>query len=496
MGGVGHGGCALGDYSGICRVVVISTEMPTTPAQINTWRKAPTESEGLEFKEAKRGLNNADLFKYCVGIANAGGGRLLLGIADKPPRPVVGTSACNNPKGMAKKIYDTTDLWVEVEEVKHPDGRVVVFHVPPCPPATPYQYKGAFWTRMGGSLTPMRLGQLLTILAIGKPDWLEQPALEKITGAEVIELLDTQRFFELINLPYPDNREGVLGRLAQERLVEKTGSNYTIPRICAILLGKRLTIFPPELARKAPRVVVYSGVSKMETKLDQPWDKGYATGFQGLVEFAMSQLPQNEVIENALRKEIKLVPEIAIRELIANALVHQDFTLSGMGVMVEIYADRVEISNPGEPTVPVDRFIDGYQSRNERLTNLMRRFAICEEKGSGIDNVINIAEVYQLPAPDFRSTYQRTEVALFGYSPFDQMDSDARVRACYQHCALQYVLHRRMTNRSLRLRFKLPESKSEAVSRAIRDANKAGKIRIQHPEQKSLRYRSYVPFWA
>jgi len=470
--------------------------MPTTPAQIDVWRTAPHESEGLEFKESKKGLHSAVLFKYCIAIANTGGGRLLLGIADKPPRPVVGTCACNNPRGMAEKIYHTIGFRVDVEEVMHPDGRVVVFHVPSRPRGTAYHHEGSYWMRLGGSLTPMSEDQLRAIFDEGKPDWLEQPALEKVMGAEVVELLDTQSLFELINLPYPDNREGVLGRLTQEKLIEKTNNSYTIPRTGAVLLGKRLTNFPPELARKAPRVVVYSGASKIETKLDRSLDRGYAVGFQGLVEFVMSQLPQNEVIESALRKEIKLVPEIAIRELIANALVHQDFTIPGTGVMIEIYADRVEISNPGEPAVPVDRFIDGYQSRNERLTDLMRRFAICEEKGSGIDKIIDAAEAYQLPAPDFRSTYRRTEVVLFGYSPFNQMDSDARVRACYQHCALQYVLRKRMTNRSLRLRFKLPESKSEAISRTIRDASKAGKIRIQHREQKSLRYRSYVPFWA
>lgn len=55
---------------------------------------------------------------------------------------------------------------------------------------------------------------------------------------------------------------------------------------------------------------------------------------------------------------------------------------------MEIYANRVEISNPGDPVVPVERFIDGCQSRNERLADLMRRMHICEEKSSGIDKVV------------------------------------------------------------------------------------------------------------
>lgn len=142
-------------------------------------------------------------------------------------------------------------------------------------------------------------------------------------------------------------------------------------------------------------MVVYSGASKLETKLDQVGTRGYAVGFQGLVRFVMTQLPQNEVIEDALRKEVKLVPEVVVRELVANALIHQNLAIEGSSVMVEVYGDRLEISNRGEPIVPVERFIDGYQSRNERLASLMRRFGICEEKSSGIDRVVHTAELYR-----------------------------------------------------------------------------------------------------
>lgn len=100
--------------------------------------------------------------------------------------------------------------------------------------------------------------------------------------------------------------------------------------------------------------MVYSGESKLNTQSDQTGEKGYAVGFQGLVQYVMSKLPQNEMIKDALRKEMKLVPEVVIRELLANALIHQDFNIEGVSPVVEIYADRVEISNPGFPIVPVE----------------------------------------------------------------------------------------------------------------------------------------------
>ena len=210
----------------------------------------------------------------------------------------------------------------------------------------------------------------------------------------------------------------------------------------------------------------------------------------------MNQLPQNEVIEDALRKEVKLVPEVVIRELLANALIHQDMRMTGASVMVEIYSNRIEITNPGEPVVPVERFIDGYQSRNEHLADLMRRMGICEEKSSGIDRVVQAAEFYQLPAPDFGVSHRRTVVTLFGPKPLEDMDREDRIRACYQHCALKWVMSERMTNQSLRERFHLPESKSAIISQIIAATTEAGMIKLDEKVGGSRKYARYLPFWA
>ena len=220
--------------------------------------------------------------------------------------------------------------------------------------------------------------------------------------------------------------------------MDQKDDGYAVRRLGALLLARRLGDFE-NLSREAPRVVVYPGTNKLETRLDQVLGKGYAVGFQELVGFIMGQLPQSEVIEGAIRKENRLVPEITIRELVANALIHQDFSIGGASMIVEIYANRVEISNPGEPVVPVERFIDGYQSRNERLADLMRRMGICEEKSSGIDKVIHAAEVYQLPAPDFRAGYRREPCGSLLYilpgNPGQEADIFRRAVACRCRCS-------------------------------------------------------------
>lgn len=419
----------------------------------------------------------------------------MLGITDNRPRRVIGTHAFSDPVEMARKVFEHIGFRVDIEAVMHPHGRVVVFHIPGRPRGTAYRLKGLYLMRSGDALVPMSEDRLRSIFAEGRPECLEEYSRINLSQAEIVALLDTQRYFELFRVPYPTHESRVIDHLVNHRLVDESAGLFAIRRIGAPLFAKRLEEFP-DLARKAARVVVYHGSSKIATKLDRPATMGYAVGFQGLVRFVVSQLPQNEVVEDALRKQVKLVPEIVIREVLANALIHQDFTMQGTSVMVEIYDNRVEVSNPGEPIVEVNRFIDGYQSRNERLADLMRRAGICEEKGSGIDKVVHAAEAYQLPAPDIRVVYRRTLVTIFGPKEFEDMDRDDRIRACYQHCALKYVMEERMTNQSLRARFHLPESKTATVSQVIGATIEAGLIKLDPERGTSRKYARYLPFWV
>ncbi len=470
--------------------------MNTTPAQIDAWRAARSEHQNLEFKKAQNGFDNQKLFRYCVALANEGGGHLLFGIEDKPPRKVVGTTAVNDPVGIAAKLFSTLRFRVEVEEVQHTDGRVIVFHIPSRPLGTAYQYEGAYLMRSGEELVSMSEDRLRAIFAEGQPDWLSQSAKSGAADDEVIALLDTQGYFDLMKLPYPTQRTGVLDRLAGDCLIRQDGNGWEISNLAAILLAKKLDAFSPALARKAVRVVIYDGINKLKTKDDKPGNRGYAIGFEALVDFVHSAAPQNRFIEQAVREEVKMFPKQALRELIANAIVHQDFLMTGTSVMIEMYDDRIEISNPGLPPIKLERFIDEYRSRNERLGDIMRRMGICEEKGSGIDKVVSAAELFQLPAPDFRAGELRTSAVLFAHQEFPDMSRSDRIRACYQHCCLQYVSGQRMSNQSLRERFGVSESKVATVSVVIAATKENGLIKQDDSETSSTRYARYLPFWG
>lgn len=463
--------------------------------QLQQWLTVSTETEHLEFKEAKNSFEFEKLVEYCVALANEGGGHIVLGITDTPPRKVVGTSAFNQPARTVGGIYERLHIKVTYKEIQHKDGRVLVFKVPARPIGSPLEYKGKYLMRAGEDLVPMTPDKLKEIFEEGKPDFLQLDALSDASESDVIKLLDTQSYFDLMDLPYPENRKGVLDRFEREKFIARSGHGYRIKNLGAILFAKRLDDFSG-LVRKSPRVVIYDGTGKLKVKIDQIERVGYAVGFKNLVDFVISQIPTNEVIEKAIRKTVKMFPEIAIRELVANALIHQDFAQTGTSVMIEVYTDRIEISNPGHPIIRPERFIDEYQSRNEKLADVMRRVGVCEELGSGVDKVIESAEIFQLPAPDFRISDRRTTCILFSYRNFNKMSPEDRIRACYQHCCLRYVMNEKMTNKSLRERFNLGEKKTDAVSRVIRDTVAKGIIKPEDAATTSRRYAKYVPFWA
>ncbi len=321
-------------------------------------------------------------------------------------------------------------------------------------------------------------------------------AVERATGDDVLHLLDYPAYFDLLEQPLPANRDGILEALASERLIHASDAGgWDITNLGAVLFAKHLDAFR-SLRRKAVRVIQYRGVGRTAALKEQEGAKGYACGFEGLIGYVNGLLPANEVIEQALRRSVPMFPELAVRELVANALIHQDFFLTGAGPMVEIFDNRIEITNPGEPLVDTQRFVDTPpKSRHEAVASLMRRFRICEERGSGIDKVLQEVELFQLPAPLFETPQGFTRVVLFAHKPLSAMDKTDRVRACYLHACLRYVLRQPTNNASIRGRFGIEPANKAVASRLLREAVEAGMIRLEN-EGVADKLRAYVPFWA
>jgi ATP-dependent DNA helicase RecG len=331
------------------------------------------------------------------------------------------------------------------------------------------------------------------------PRWEELHASVLMQDAEFTARLNVEPIFNMLERPHPSGSEELLAWMSAEKFIvrEPKGGGY-MTNLGAIAAARRLADFQ-DLSRKAVRVVVYDGLNKARTRLEQEGTRGYAISFQGLIEFVMAQLPQSEVIEEALRQKRRVYPEIALREIVANALIHQDFSITGAGPLIEIYDDRIEVSNPGGllPSKRLDRLIGTQpESRNEYLARAFRRYRICEERGSGLIKAGLEIELHGLPPIEFTAGSNHFKVTLFAPRTFAKMSPQERLQACYQHAVLRYYSDGVMTNTSLRERLKMPEKQRSMVSVLIQEAIDRKLVKPADPENRSRKFAEYVPFWA
>ena len=479
-----------------------------TLALIDDLRQLPAESPWVEFK-----ASNADpqmIGKLISALANAARladqqtAYVIWGVRDID-HAVIGSTfdPATQTQGaqplelwLAQRLQPS--LAFAFQAIDYQAARLVLLQIPAAA-ASPVEFERTAYIRIG-SATP-RLSdypeRLRALWAKLQPyAWETGLAAQFLTGDEVLARLDYATYFDLTDQPLPDNRVGIFDKLAADRLLQPdVGGHWNLTNLGAILFAKRLSDFSPSIARKAVRFVAYDGASRADTVTHrQDGQRGYACGFKGLVEYINGLLPRNEHIGKAFREERPLYPSIAIRELIANALIHQDMTVTGAGPLIEMFKDRLEITNPGRPLVSPDRFLDSPpRSRNEALASLMRRMRLCEEQGTGIDKVIVSVELHQLPAPDFRTEGDAVRVVLYAPRRFAQMTPDERIRACYQHAALKYVSGQRMRNATLCERFGIDPQNASQASVVIRQTLEAGLIRPADPAHPRA---GYVPFWA
>jgi predicted HTH transcriptional regulator len=474
-------------------------------ALVNELVNQPQESECVEFKlnfhAAEEIGERISALSNGACIHNQPFGFLVFGVEDQTQR-IKGSTfrAKSSKKGnedlehwLLTRLNPRIDL--TVYDFNYDANRAISIYIIPAAKNQPVEFLHQAYIRVN-SIT-RKLNEFPQKHAkIWKKDSIpfeKEIAKDNLSSSDIFKYLSTETYFDLLKLPYPSNQQGVIDKFMEEGLVIKSKA-YTITKLGALLFAKQLKDFE-SVERKSVRVIVYKGKNKVETEREQIGGKGYALGFEGLVDWINGQLPANEEIGKALRKDSRMYPEIAIRELVANALIHQDLTEKGFP-MVEIFSDRIELSNPGTPLVTPDRFIDAYLSRNEKLADLMRRMGFCEEKGSGLDKVIFYNELYQLPAINVLVAENRTRISMYSYKSLNDLDKKEKIRACYQHACLKYVSNEKMTNQSLRERFKIKDQNAATASRIIRDALEDQMIKEDDPESKSRKYASYLPFWA
>jgi ATP-dependent DNA helicase RecG len=362
----------------------------------------------------------------------------------------------------------------------------------------PVRFQGLEYIRIGENirkLSEFPPHERALWLATSRRKFEDAIALSYVATQKIFGYLNIDAYYALSGEPKPRKDAETIRRFVSLGfLQDDLEGGFHITNLGAILLAQDVRMFP-SIKGKAVRPVQYKGRDKKTSEPEVEGRRGYAVGFSGMISHMMKNLPAEERYIDGVRRTISIYPETAIREIVANALIHQDFTITGAGPFIEIYSDRVEVTNPGNSLIEVDRMLDERRSRNEKLASRMRELGLCEERGGGLDKTLIEIEQRYLPAPEFNSSKDSMRVVLFGTRTFAQMSKRERQRSCFYHCVLRWIAHDYMSNASLRERFSLPPEEYQAASAVITEAVRAGRISPADPDQ-GRRNARYVPYWA
>lgn len=313
---------------------------------------------------------------------------------------------------------------------------------------------------------------------------------------QIFRLLDCDTYFDSLQIPVPTDLSGYAHYLEEDGIIQKQDNGlYAITNLGAILFAKKLSDFP-RLGRKAIRIVQYADNSRLTIQKEEMMTEGYAVSLEKAVKYVSTLLPEKEDINTVRRTTNSTFPLPAIREAIANAIIHQDFFIAGTGPVIEIFDNRIEVTNPGTPLVEIMRIIDNPpKSRNEKLAAFMRRLRMCEELGRGWDRMVITCERQYLPAPRIQIYQDSTKVSLFSHYEFSNISMEDKLWSTYLHACIRYVEGEALTNSSLRERFGLKDTYSGSISRLIKEAM-ANKWIKPLDSTTARRYMKYIPFWA
>ena len=465
-------------------------------------KPVPSELNDLDWK-SDLSPKSDKLAQHISAFANqSGGGFLVFGVNDDG---TLFSVTQNDANSIVERLGN-----IAISSLNHPiviehafieyEGYSLLFVYIPEHKDKPVHIKGGdlfnSYCRSAGLTVkmPQHLVRIQAGISQGVPYEL-QIAMDHLTPDYVLQALHYQKAFEILGREVPSTKEPILNIMREYHFCGFTSNHWHITNLGALLFANNLRDFS-FLGGKSLIIRKFFGTNNLDMDFDRISNLGYAIDFHDSIDFIMKHTHKGE-IRDIRRTYDYIYPKDAIREFVANALIHQDFTHPGSQIAVEIFTDRLTITNPGEPLNDVNLLIHlPPKSRNELLANTMYLLNFCEKRGSGINKAYEAIEQKGNPAVKFRKSEVHTQVILFPVKDFREMTKSERINVCYQHACLLFKKNVPITNQSLRDRFHVSKGKSKAISFIISDALEMGLIKPYNENSESRKFASYIPYYG
>lgn len=383
----------------------------TLVEQLETWIESE-EHERLEFKRAENNYDFEKLIKYCVALANEGGGKFILGVTDKKPRQILGTRAILDLEKKKNDLTKALRLKIEAFVILHPKGRVVVFDIPARPLGVPLSYQGAYFMRSGESLVSMTQDQLKRIFAEALPDFsatlCDKAVLTDLHPAAIEE-------FRKMWVQKSNNQE--LAKLSEQQLLEDAELlvDGQVTYAALVLFGTKQAL--GRYLAQAEVIFEYrSSESSIEYQARTEFREGFFLFKDKLWELINLRNDVQQISQGLFRRDIRAFNEEVTREAILNAVSHRDYQLAG-SVFIKQFPRQLVISSPGGFPIGISEknIIRKQQARNRRIAEAFARCGFVERSGQGADTMYRESLREGKAKPSFQGTddYEVT-LTLYG----------------------------------------------------------------------------------
>ena len=466
----------------------------------------PAETEIVEYKRAKNTFSDTELGQYFSALSNEANLKgeayawLVFGV-DNDTHELTDTQYKPSRHAldeMKKKIGDQTTNRITFEEIydlTYQGKRVVMFQIPAAPQGIPIAYQGHYYGRDGESLVALNLQEIERIRSQRADNSFEMRAAKSsLTGSEVLEFLNYKKIYERIDRRVPREESTILDLLKEYAYIIEDHGSWAITNMGALLFANHLTDFE-NLRFRGLILRRYEGNNNLVMINERHSEAGYAVEFDDLLDWLENNTSKEKIISSRT-KEITY-PRVAIREFMANVMVHQDFSITGMPLTIEIFSNRIVFTNPGSLLNDANRLIDlPPHSRNETLAQAMLQVDLCERRGSGYDRAVEGIESMCLPPYKVEAGENYTRVTIYQKKSFKEMTPKERLIACYQHACILFEKGEEMNNQSLRERFELDKNKSSVASRIIAEAVAKELLKPAHEENEAKKFSTYIPYYG
>lgn len=360
-----------------------------------------TRKGRAEFKEARNRFDFGYLTRYCVALANEGGGKVIFGVSDARPRQVVGSNAFDHPERTRSGLNQRLHLGISFDEVMHPNGRVLIFHVPSRPVGIAIQWEGRYLVRDDDSLVGMPGQRLRGIIAESGHDF----SADVCDGLTIDDLEDAaveefrQRWID------KSGNAGLAGLSKEQLLTDVEGTVDGQPTYAALVLFGSHAAFGRHLANAEVTYEYRSSNAAGPAQVRREFREGFFVWFDELWQLINQRNDLQHFQVGPFVLDVPTFHERGIREAVLNAVTHRNYQLGG-NVFVRQYPDRIEIVSPGglPAEVRLETILYRQSPRNRRIADIFTKCGLVERSGQGMNLMFESAIQHGKSLPDFTGT--------------------------------------------------------------------------------------------